>query len=130
MIGVVVETVFVAYLVAFGRRAAALGFTGLASEALEGDRAQQALSVRSAPDGEYIDRCVVTFARQRSMTEPTDALTIRCETDADHDQIARIVAAAFGSSVELNSSIAFVHHPSTSRRWRWSPSSRARSSAT
>lgn len=44
-IGVVVELVFVSYIVAFGRRAEALGFTGLASESLEGARAQQALTI-------------------------------------------------------------------------------------
>ncbi len=45
LIGVAVEAVFVTYLVAFGRRAAANGFTGLASETLEGARSRQALSV-------------------------------------------------------------------------------------
>ncbi len=44
-IGVAVEAVFVTYIVAFGRRAADLGFTGLASESLEGTRAHQALSI-------------------------------------------------------------------------------------
>ena len=44
-IGITVELVFVSYIVAFGRRAEALGFTGLASESLEGPRAQQALSI-------------------------------------------------------------------------------------
>ncbi len=44
-IGIVVELVFVSYIVAFGRRAEALGFTGLASESLEGTRARQALSI-------------------------------------------------------------------------------------
>ncbi len=44
-VGVAVELIFVTYVVAFGRRAAALGFTGLASETLEGARSRQALSV-------------------------------------------------------------------------------------
>lgn len=43
-IGIVVEAVFVGYVVAFGRRAADLGFTGLATEALEGRLSNEALA--------------------------------------------------------------------------------------
>lgn len=44
-IGVAVETAFVAYIVSFGRRAAAQGLTGLARETLEGDTARAVLAV-------------------------------------------------------------------------------------
>ncbi|MGF1596475.1 MAG: stage II sporulation protein M [Acidimicrobiales bacterium] len=44
-VGVAVELAFVAYLVAFGRRAAERGLTGLAGEDLEGDTARAVLSL-------------------------------------------------------------------------------------
>jgi len=43
--GLAVEAAFVTYIVAFGRRAAAKGLTGLASETLEGDAARAVLAV-------------------------------------------------------------------------------------
>ncbi len=44
-VGVLVEAAFVAYIVGYGRRAAAQGLTGLARETLEGDTARAVLAV-------------------------------------------------------------------------------------
>lgn len=44
-IGISVEAAFVTYIVSFGRRAEAEGFTGLASEELEGETARAALRI-------------------------------------------------------------------------------------
>ncbi len=44
LIGVVVEAAFIAYVVAFGRRAAELGFTGLSTEHLEGSTGHRSLA--------------------------------------------------------------------------------------